>query len=884
MIFVIHFIWNSSYKYSKVEFKKMIEFQKKPYNEKEIYNELCPLVRKWFRDKFGKFALPQRYAIINIHRRENTLVSAPTGSGKTMTGFLSIINELIQLSEKNALEDKVYCLYVSPLKALNNDIEKNLKEPLKELTELSGRELGIRVAVRTGDTPSSARARMLKKPPHILITTPETFSIILNAPKFRQLLKDIKWVIIDEIHSMAENKRGTHLSLSMERLQNLAGRFTRIALSATISPLEEVAKFLVGYEGGEPRNCKMVNVQFLKKLDLKVLTPVPNLMNITERELQNSLYTLLDNLISSHRTTLIFTNTRSGTERVVHNLKDRFPDKYDENIGAHHSSLSREHRLDIENRLKEGKLKAVVSSTSLELGIDIGYIDLVILLTSPRSVARALQRVGRSGHKLHDTAKGRLIVMDRDDLVECSVLLKNALEGNIDRIHIPENSLDVLAQQIYGICIEDQQYIENVFSQVRRSYPFRNLGRKEFESVLRYLAGEYVELEQRNVYAKIWVNWEKGVMGRRSKMARVIYSTNIGTIPDESFVRVKIGAQRVGKIDEGFLERLKKGDVFILGGRTYQFLYVRGQTLQVRAVPGRLPTVPSWFSEQLPLSFGLAMETGRFRRLMEERLKKGESKKEIIGFIHDYLYVDRNSANSIYEYMREQFLYAKIPTDEKILIEFYKGFGHQRYIIFHTLFGRRTNDALSRAFAYILSKRERRDIMISLTDNGFYLSSSRGRFNISQALEDLKNSDLKKILIKAIDRTDILARRFRHCATRSLMILRNYRGKRKSVGRQQVGSKILLRFVKRIDDNFPILEEARREVLEDLMDVEHAGMIMDGVKNGEIKIETISTDIPSPFAFNLIAQGYMDIMKMEDRLEFIRRMHEAVLARIRSSV
>ncbi|HEX54974.1 MAG: ATP-dependent helicase [Candidatus Altiarchaeales archaeon] len=857
----------------------MITYQREPYPEEEIYRELCPLVRGWFKKKFGKFALPQRYAIINIHRRENTLVSAPTGSGKTLTAFLSIINELIILSEKGELEDKVYCLYVSPLKALNNDIEKNLKEPLNELREMAGRPLGIRVAVRTGDTTSSAKARMLSKPPHILITTPETLSIILNAPRFRQLLRDVKWVIVDEIHALAENKRGVHLSLSLERLQNLAGNFTRIALSATIAPLEEVAKFLVGYENSKPRDCKIVDVQFLKKLDLKVLTPVPNLMNTTQEELHDSLYDLLDKLISEHRTTLIFTNTRSGTERVVHNLKTRFPEKYSGNIGAHHSSLSRSHRLDIENRLKSGQLKCVVSSTSLELGIDIGYIDLVILLGSPKSVARALQRVGRSGHKLHDIAKGRIIVMDRDDLVECSVLMKNAIEGKIDKIHIPENALDVLAQHIYGIAIEGRQNIDNVYSLVRRSYCYRNLSRKEFDSVLDYLAGKYMGLEERNVYAKIWVDKETGMMGRRSKMARVLYSTNVGTIPDESYIKVKVGNHSVGKIEEEFLERLRKGDIFVLGGNVYEFRYARGQTAQVIPADGRIPTVPSWFSEQLPLSFDLALEVGRFRRLVEERLRKNESRDEIIKFIHQYLYVDENSANSLYEYINEQYRYAKIPHDKRILIEFYRGF-NRKYVIFHALFGRRVNDALSRAIAYLVSKKIRRDVMISLTDNGFYLSYD-GKIPILRSFNDLLSLDLREVLIRAIDKTETLNRRFRHCATRSLMILREYKGRRKSVGRQQVGSKLLLNFVKKIPD-FPILKEARREVLEDFMDVENCEKVLEWVREGRIRVDMISTRIPSPFALNLIAQGYMDVLRMEDRLEFIKRLHRAILREIQT--
>lgn len=859
----------------------MITEQDKPFTEEEVYGVLCPLVRQWFAKSFKSFALPQRYAIPLIHSRQNTLISAPTGSGKTLTAFLSILNELIVLSEKNKLEDKVYCIYVSPLKALNNDIEKNLNTPLEEMEKLAGRPLGIRVMVRTGDTTTSKRAVMLSKPPHILITTPETLSIILTAPKFRLLLKDVQWVIVDEIHALAENKRGVHLSLSLERLQELAGRFTRIGLSATISPLQEVAEFLVGSEGDKPRDCTIVDTQFLKKLDLKVLTPVPNLMNTTHEELQNALYKLLDDLISSHKTTLIFTNTRSGTERVIHNLKTRFPEKYGANVGAHHSSLSREHRLSVENQLKRGELKCVVSSTSLELGIDIGYIDLVILLGSPKSVARALQRIGRSGHRLHDTAKGRIVVMDRDDLVECLVLLKNALEGRIDRIRIPKNCLDVLAQHIYGLCIEDKQNIDNVYHLVKRSFCYRSLQREDYDSIIDYLAGEYVSLEERNVYAKIWVDHKTKMMGKRSKLARVLYSTNVGTIPEESYITVKVGEQKVGAIEEEFLERLKKNDIFVLGGNIYQFLYARGQTIQVKPAVGKVPTVPSWFSEQLPLSFNLALSVGRFRRLIEERLMKEEKRREIIDFIHRFLYVDENSANSLYEYLSEQYHYAKIPSDSRIVVEFYHGFSGEKYVIFHTIFGRRVNDALSRALAYIISKREHKDVTISLTDNGFYLSFGEGRLQALQALSDLRASDLRSILVKAIDHTEVLNRRFRHCAARSLMILRTYKGRRKSVGKQQIGSKLLLNFVKKLPGEFPILKEARREVLEDVMDIENAEYVIDGIRSGRIKVETISTDIPSPFALNLIAQGYMDYLKMEDRIEFIKRMHQATLLRIR---
>jgi len=469
-----------------------IEFTKKKYKDDEIKKILHPLMKKWFIDKFKTFSEPQRYAIMNIHSRINTLVSAPTGSGKTLTAFTAILNDLIDLSEKGKLEDKIYCVYISPLKALNADIAVNLIEPLKEIEKIAGKELGIRIGVRTGDTTPNEKQKMLKKPPHILITTPESLGIILASIKFKEHLKEVQWTIVDEIHALAENKRGVHLSLSLERLEHFCTYMTRVGLSATVAPLEKIAYFLVG----EDRDCQIVDVQFLKKYEFKVLSPVPDLINTTHDIMHRELYKLLDKLIQKHKTTLIFTNTRAATERVVDHLKDKFPKSYSENIGAHHGSLGKDHRFKIEQGLRDGKLKVVVSSTSLELGIDIGHIDLVICLGSPKSVARFLQRAGRAGHKLHDTVKGRIIVMDRDDLIECAVLMKAAIEKKIDKVHIPTNCLDVLAQQIDGFALDQVWEEKELFKLVKKSYCYKELRLKDYRDVLSYLAGEYVSLEE----------------------------------------------------------------------------------------------------------------------------------------------------------------------------------------------------------------------------------------------------------------------------------------------------------------------------------------------------------------------------------------------------
>ncbi len=856
----------------------MLTFLKEPYTETQLKAVLHPLINKWFFSKFKEFSLPQLYGVMEIHNRKNVLISAPTGATKTLTSFLSILNELVDSAKKKILEDKVYCVYVSPLKALSNDIFVNLIRPLEEMEELNQNKLEIRVGVRTGDTPPSQKARMLKHAPHILITTPESLAIMLNSPKFKEKLKDVQWLVIDEIHALAENKRGVHLSLSMERLQRLSPGMARIGLSATIAPLEEVAKFLAGYAGGEERDCGIVDVQFIKQMDLQVLSPVKNLIESDYLLKHQKMYELIDRLVQEHQTTLIFTNTRSGTERVVHNLKEMFPQHYRERLAAHHGSLSRKARFQTEQELREGKLKAVVCSTSLELGIDIGYIDLVLCLGSPKSVARFLQRSGRSGHRLHETVKARIIVMDRDDLVECSLLLKAAKEKKIDRIQVPRNSLDVLAQHIYGIAINQVTNIYDMYHLIKSSYCYHQLGWDDFFETIKFLAGEYASLEDRHVYAKIWYDRETGSIGKKGKLARVIYLTNIGTIPEETYVTVKVGDQPVGKIDEGFLEKLRPGDIFVLGGEVYMFKFSRGMTAQVSASANRPPTVPSWFSEMLPLSFDLAMEINRFRRLMEDKFRQGKSREEILKFINDYLYVDENAAASLYQYFYEQYHFSQIPSDKKIVIESYVDRG-RTYTIFHTLFGRRVNDCLSRALAYVIGKEQHRDVEIGITDNGFYLSADKG-FNALSAFRRLKPAEFKSILEQAIERSEVLSRRFRHCAARSLMILREYRGRKKKAGRMQVSSKILFNAVKRISHDFPILKEARREVMEDLMNYGQAQEVIDGINEGKIILKEAGTNFPSPFAFGLITEGYSDVIKIEDKQEFLKRMHQTVLAKI----
>jgi ATP-dependent Lhr-like helicase len=736
--------------------------------------------------------------------------------------------------------------------------------------------------------PQNEKQKQLKEPPHILITTPESLAVLLNAPKFSEHLKSLKWVVVDEIHELASNKRGVHLSLSLERLRELVGReFCRIGLGATLHPLKEAAKFLVGYGGKEIRSCKIVDVSWYKPLDLKVLSPVEDIVHASAEELNEALYELLDELISTHTTTLVFTNTRSGTERVVFHLKDKWGEKYtDETLGAHHGSLSRDTRLEVEDRLKKGMLKAVVCSTSLELGIDIGYIDLVVQIGSPKSITRAVQRIGRSGHKFKDTARGRIIVLDRDDLVECAVMLQCARERKLDEIQIPENCLDILAQHVVGMALTQKWKVKDALRVIRRSYCYHHLKEDLFISLLHYLAGHYAELEDQRVYGKIWFDEREGVFGRRGKYTRLIYYLNLGAIPDEVKIDVYKLPNRIyiGGIEEGFLERLKHGDIFVLGGKLYKFRYARGMRCYVEDVPkGAVPTIPAWFSEMLPLSFDLAEEIRAFRSEMREKIRRSESKEKIVSWLEKSFPIDHAAANSIYEYFIEQEIYTgKIPGLNEILVEETYDLERRRFLVFHSLFGRRTNDALSRAVAVILSDQIGHNVGVIVSDNGFaLLVPEKRRISLDKLIKELTQCDLEELLKNSIRRTELMKRRFRHCSARSFLVLRNYKGYKISVSKQQLSSQSLLKVVEEIDPNFPVIQETYREILEDILDIKRAKEVIKKIKNGDIMVESISTEFPSPFAHNLIVLGEADIVLMEDRRKRLIQLHEAIMKKIK---
>ncbi|WP_075936131.1 ATP-dependent helicase [Halosegnis longus] len=871
-----------------------------------VLDRLEPETQEWWLDQFGEFVPenggfftpPQKEAIPLIDEEHNALVCAPTGSGKTLASFTAIIDDLVGRARTDELDNSVYCLYVSPLKSLANDIHRNLAEPLAGISERCPEDVDVRQAIRHGDTSDSERQKMLKETPHILNTTPETLAILLNSPKFKKKLESVEYVVVDEIHSLAENKRGTHLSVSLERLEAMCDTSpTRIGCSATVEPLDAVGEFLVGYEDGEAREFEIVDARFVREFDMELACPTDDLIDTPPEVVSERFYDDLAGLIDDHENTLVFTNTRSGAERVLSNLREHHG--FDESdSGCHHGSLSKERRQEIEGRLKEGGIDVVTTSTSLELGIDMPHIDLVVQVGSPKSVASLLQRVGRAGHQLGETVKGRVYALDRDELVECAVMLKKAEEGFVDRVFLPEGAHDVATQHVYGMAINQVRPETEVREILRSAYPYRDYGDAEFESLFAYMTGDYDGLEEKNVYPKVWRDTNdppsgdhhyeeydvgQDLIGKRGRMARVIYMTNLGTIPDSFDIDVYVRGsdEWVGQLDEEYLDTLEKGDVFVLGGSNYQYSYRRGTKAYVDPT-SKAATVPSWYSERLPLSYDLGREILDFQREMVATLQQG-GPPAVREWLRD-LPMDENTVRALARMYDEQLRYAgpaSVSTHDRLAVEVALDRDeYRRHYHVHSAYGRRFNDGLSRLLAYHVAQQTNANVQLAVADNGFTLTLPLNRkVDLRRIIEGIDPSEIREDLRASLDGSDLLKRYFRINATRSLMILKRYKGHEKTAAQQQVSSEMLLSFAQELE-NFAVMEETYREILEDKLNVAALEDVLASVSDGELEVATQTVDSPSPRAFGLATLMASDVVLAEDESAVLQEFHARVLEEI----
>ena len=711
---------------------------------------LHPRVAKWFRRTYKHFTPAQRLCIPAILDARSVLLSSPTGSGKTLAGFLGIIDWLVR-HEPSA--GSIYAIYISPLRSLTYDIQKNLTRPLHEM----GLEAQIRVGLRTGDTPAKERAAIRRHPPHLLLTTPESLAILLCQPAYHPALAACRFVVVDELHALAESKRGTHLSVSLERLERLrqnggetptespvtpttpttpgasaspgapGSPLCRIGLSATISPLETMAAFLAG----DGRPCVVAQARTERRPVIEVFSPVrrdpyPPTGQSAGRVLQE-----LASLVRSRRSVLIFSNTRAGAEGFGLRLKAALP-KLADKIEVHHSSLDRGVRLEVEDRLKNGELRAVVCSTSLEMGIDIGAIDLVVMISAPKGVSRTLQRIGRSGHAIDRTSHGILVATNITDLVECAVTAHLAREGILDPVRVPENAADVLAQHILGLAIEEPGIeAETVWRVVRGAWPYRHLPRVEFDRVVDYLRGGGRSLEK--AYAEEFgkLRVVDGRLFITSPRVGRDYLVNVGTITSEGLVDVTLRRRRLGTVDEGFIKGLKPGDVFVLGGRVVRLVEANWQVARVEdAPPGVRPNVPSWFGGRRPLSGGLASEISRMRGALDDLLENDAA--PAADWLVENWELSLANAQAIVAQFRLQRRFSVVPREGLVVIERFRedppvGTRQQplSHFFFHTLIGRSANDALSRIVAWRVARLAGGNAMASADDYGFLLTLAR---------------------------------------------------------------------------------------------------------------------------------------------------------------
>lgn len=870
-------------------------------NTHKVMEAFHPAVRAWFTHRFPEPTAPQLLGWPAIGEGVHTLLTAPTGSGKTLAAFLWCIDHLVHLGVQGRLTDVVHILYVSPLKALTNDIQRNLVEPLEGVRE-TARAMALelpelRSAVRTGDTLPSDRAKMRRHPPHILITTPESLFILLTSEHFRPALETVRYVIVDEIHALAEDKRGVHLSLSLERLRHLTREEPiRIGLSATVHPIQQMAHFLVGYEwedgSSAPRPCRVVRAAGLRQMDLEVIAPLPELGAVVTNKVWDATYERLVELVRMHRSTLIFCNSRRLTERVAVRLSERLED---DQVAAHHGSLSRRRRLKTEARLKAGEIKAVVATGSLELGIDIGTVDLVCQIESPRSIATAVQRIGRSGHHLGVMPKGRFFALTQDDILECGAIVRAIHEGKLDGIEIPTNCLDVLAQQVVAAAATDEWPTEDLYRLCRSSYCYRDLTRHDFESVLQMLT-ERLPTEPRGVYPKL--HWDRvGNRVRSRRGARLAAITSGGTIPDTTNYDVFVDPEglKIGEVEEDFAQESLVGDIFSLGNASWRITKIERGRMLVQDAQGLPPSIPFWHGEAPGRTFDLSLEASRLRRDIAERL---EDRGALQSWLADVCKLDKGAAETAVAYVeRQQVAIGVVPTDTILVAErFFDNLGGTQ-IVLHAPFGMRVNRAWGLALGKRLCRRFNFEIQSAATDDAILLSfGPRHSFPLETVFHFLHPGTVEEVLTQAILTSPLFETRFRQAAVRALLILRHGQGRRIPAYLQRLRATDLLAacfpeqqacFENREPDiavpDYPLAQETMRECLRDALDLGRLKAVLEGVQNGSISIVAREVPVPSPFAHKILAAGdyaFIDDAPREERRSRTVQTHRGILGEV----
>ncbi|HEY4041630.1 MAG TPA: DEAD/DEAH box helicase, partial [Rhodopila sp.] len=848
-----------------------------------------PAVAAWFDRHFAEPTLAQAQAWPAIQARRHTLIAAPTGSGKTLAAFLAAIDLLVRQGLEGCLPDETQIVYVSPLKALSNDVQRNLEAPLagirEALREMDLPDVEIRTWVRTGDTPSGERARMRRRPPHIVVTTPESLYILLGSATGRRMLATTRTVIVDEIHALAPNKRGAHLALSLERLQALCGHgLLRIGLSATQKPIETMARFLVGAgANGSAQGsvaCEIVDTGHIRSRDLALEIPESPLEAVMSSEVWTQLYDRLAESAKTHRTTLVFVNTRRMAERVARQLSERLGE---DQVAAHHGSMAKELRLDAEQRLKRGALKLLVATASLELGIDIGDVDLVCQLGSPRSIASLLQRVGRSGHTVGGTPKGRLFPLSRDELVECAALLDSVHRGELDRLTIPDQPLDVLAQQIAAEVSVQEWNEDQLLALCRRAWPYRGLQRDEFLDVVRMLAEGFSTSRGRRgtLLHHDAVNHRL----RERRGARLTALSSGGTIPDTADYQVVLEPdnQSIGSVNEDFAVESMAGDVFQLGNSAYRIIRVERGVVRVEDAHGMAPTIPFWLGEAPGRSDELSRSVARLRSDIAGQLREAEDPASAIDWLAQQPGIGRPAAEQLGEYLATAHTaLGCLPTQDTIVFErFFDEAGGMQLVI-HAPFGSRINRAWGLALRKRFCRKFNFELQAAATEDNIVLSLTTAHgFELSDAARYLHSASVRTILIEALLDAPMFATRWRWVAGTALALPRRRGGKKLAPQLARMEAEDLIGSVfpdqlacaenlvgeREIPDH-PLIHQTITDCLTEAMDIAGLERLLRRLESGEIRVVVCDLTQPSPLALEVLAAkpyAYLDDAPIEER-------------------